>query len=578
MTKLEFARKVKEKYPQYQNVDDATLADQVLAKYPEYNSQIEPEGFFKEKNAGQTGAKVLNSLTSGTQEFGKDIGQAFAANYAQKKLDEGQRNKDIAIQHTIELIHEKQKKGEDVTRLKKVLAEVSGFDAAKIDEIIPVINKTNKQILGDAASTVLEATAGGGFEAAKGAAVAKNLSKAQKVAKASLIGLEYGGVGSAANAMQENKSTEDIVKDAVTGSLTGAVVGAGIGTLGVGLEALITGKATAALNRQAPKIMNRVARLNPSDAAKFEKMTGMTHGEYLTKSGNFNRPDKIIAKEAEKFTASLKSVDDALASLPGNYQDGSITDALTGLAKRAQQTSGANVKSPYLREVMNLIKKHETQGLTMEEINLVKRLYERNVKLSYNKLVNADKVEKATNIDNALRKWQFAKAEELGLTNLPELNKQTQISKFIIDKLGKKLIGEAGNNAVSLTDWIMLSGGEPHSVAGLLTKKFFGSKTVQARIARILAAKQTIKQVTAKVTPTMENQLRKVYPKGVPLQLPEGTKGAKGKFPGVNKDVIALPTSARETNLGLDEVKNAKINTTKKPGPKKKAKPSTKPK
>lgn len=269
-------------------------------------------------------------------------------------------------------------------------------------------------------------------------------------------------------------------------------------------------------------IMNRVARLKPTDATKFEQLAGKSHGQYLSETGNFGSPDKIIAKEAVKFVQSMDSVDNALSQLPGVYKDGSVSDALRGLQAKAQSVSTGNVKSPYYSQVNDLIKKYNSGGLTMEDINAVKRLYEKNVKLGYNKLINADKVEQATNIDNALRKWQVQKAKDLGFNNISELNKQTQISKFIVNKLGDQVIGQNGLNSIGLTDWVMLSGGNPQAVAGFLTKKFFSSKAVQAKIAEMLSQGEIKGQIPADITPTLENNMRRVFPQGTKLELPAG--------------------------------------------------------
>ena len=233
-------------------------------------------------------------------------------------------------------------------------------------------------------------------------------------------------------------------------------------------------------------IMNRVARLKPTDASKFEKLAGKSHGEYLTETGNFGAPDVILKKEADKFITSKTSVDTELAKLKGTFKEGSVKDALDELVEKAKSVSSENVKAPYLEEALTLQNKYNKSGLTMSEINQVKRLYEGKVKLGYNKLMNADKVEKATNIDNALRKWQSKRAEDLGFKNIKELNKQTQLSKFMIDKLGDQVIGKSGLNGISLTDWIVLSGGSGASLSGFLTKKFFSSKSVQSKIAEIL--------------------------------------------------------------------------------------------
>jgi len=291
----------------------------------------------------------------------------------------------------------------------------------------------------------------------------------------------------------------------------------------------VAGKGAKVVQQNLPDsatIMNRVSRLNPTEFNKFKEMSGVTPGEYLTKTGNFGSPEKIIAKEADKFAKSVATVDQEIGKLPGLYKNGAVDDALNGLLQRAESESGANVKAPYLSEVKELVQKHSTDGLTMEEINRVKRLYEKNVKLGYNKLTNSEKVAQSTNIDNALREWQFDTAKKLGFSNLDELNKQTQLSRFIVDTLGDQVVGKSGLNGINLTDWIVLSNGSPQAVSGFLTKKFFSNKSVQAKIAEFINKNKTEEIITPKVSQTTENVFRQKSPKGL-LQLPESTTGVR---------------------------------------------------
>ncbi len=284
----------------------------------------------------------------------------------------------------------------------------------------------------------------------------------------------------------------------------------------------VVSKVASKVIPNSASIMNRVARLKPTDFNNFTKMAGETPGDYLTRTGNFGTPDKIIATEAEKFATNLKNVDNEIGKLPGLYQEPVVKDALDGLLQKAANESTVSVKSPYLDEVTTLSNKYATEGLNMKEINRVKRLYERNVKLGFNKLMNGEKVTQATNVDNALREWQFTKAKELGLKNLDELNKQTQLSKFIVDKLGGQVVGQSGLNGMNLTDWIMLSGGNPAAVGGFLTKKFFSSKGVQSKIAEMLNKGEIKGMTLPKTSMTAENIKRQVSPHGL-LGLPEGT-------------------------------------------------------
>jgi len=302
---------------------------------------------------------------------------------------------------------------------------------------------------------------------------------------------------------------------------------------------------------KSPEMMNKVARLTPTQARKFKELAGETHGEYLTKTGNFGTPDKIVETEAIKFAQSVKSVDDTLATLPGSYKAGVIDDVLQGLEERVVSTSSKNVPSPISSKVSELIAKNQGEGLNMADINEMKRLYEREVKLGYNKMLNPDKVQTATNVDNALREWQVTKAEELGFTNLKELNKQTQISRNLINSLGGEVVGKTGLNNVSLTDWIMLSGGDPTAVAGFLTKKFFGSKNIQAKIAEKLSKvkPEGIKKpvlIPSKQTPPPQSkiELKKALPKVSPKPAPKSSKlspKGQGENPTTNsaKEAVA---------------------------------------
>ena len=51
ITPQEFAKKIKEKYPQYANIDDVTLAKKMVEKYPEYSTQV---NFVEKKNQNGT--------------------------------------------------------------------------------------------------------------------------------------------------------------------------------------------------------------------------------------------------------------------------------------------------------------------------------------------------------------------------------------------------------------------------------------------------------------------------------------------------------------------------------------------
>lgn len=238
------------------------------------------------------------------------------------------------------------------------------------------------------------------------------------------------------------------------------------------------------LKPKSSDILNRINKLDASDARKFKEQFKETPGEYLEKVGNFNDPEKTVLEEARAFSNSLQQVDDALDSLPGVYKTKELGMMADDLVARENRIGVPGKDTARIRALKN---KHDTIGLTMKETNELKRLYERNVKTGYLNDRNTEGVTRATNLDELVREWQIGQADKLGFKNLRELNKQTQKSKFIINKLGKKLSTEAQKNDIDLGDLILLSGGDMNSIAMFLTKKTIGSKPIRAAIAKRLS-------------------------------------------------------------------------------------------
>lgn len=484
-----FAQKIKEKYPAYQNIDDATLTAKFIEKYPVYKSVVKTESF---------GSKVADIFTGSTQAFGKTAGEVLAAG---KNIEDynkaAQESSDLELSLT-KRISELKKAGQDTSRLETALI---GLQEArpKLEQFTNVESITPKQVAGQALGTALEATSGGVLEAGGKTALSKSASLLQKIKSNAALGGAYGAAGGLSQGLQDNASAGQIAKDVATGAVLGSAIGSAI-PLATESIGTITKYATPAIKNTFTKgkdivmkaaekvtpesetIMNRVARLDPTDAQKFEKLAGKSHGKYLQETGNFGTPDEIVTKESEKFLASKQSVDDALAQLPGKYQAPEITKVYDEVIEKLQKT-----ESPEANKWISLRSEYDKSGFDMSTINELKRVYEREVKLGYNKLNNPDAVKLATNRDNALRNWQTKQADILGFENIAELNKQTQLAKFIVDNLGKKIIKQSGLNGMSLTDWIMLSGGDPTAIGGLLTKKLFSDPGVQSRIAKMLS-------------------------------------------------------------------------------------------
>lgn len=312
-------------------------------------------------------------------------------------------------------------------------------------------------------------------------------------------------VQAAAEAIPEGGTAEQALGYlADTGTIAGTL--AGVKTAPTAIESTLTkaargaehlgsitktgfeGISEAKASSQIPaNIMQRVARVSKSKQANFEKVAGQPIGQYLVDRGIFGNVDQLTEQLYSRFNQSRQTADKAIAKLDGTFKYTPIKTALDELMAREAKVSTPGAISPEFRTIRELSNKYDADGLTMEEINSVKRIYERNVRLGYLKENKQDSIARATNIDSAIRKWQAETANKMGLKNLPDINKETRLAKQLLDDLGAEYAGSAGNNAITLTDWIMLSGGDPTAAAGFLTKKFMSSKAVMSKVAEKLA-------------------------------------------------------------------------------------------
>lgn len=259
-----------------------------------------------------------------------------------------------------------------------------------------------------------------------------------------------------------------------------------------------------ALFPKSKNLLNRSSGLSGSDVGKFKQQFGETPGEYLERTGNFGNPTKTAEVEVAKHLKSIQEADNAFAQLPGEHKNPYTREMLKDLLQRE---GNIGVPGPKTQRLAELARKNEIRGLSHSEINEVKRMYERDVKLEFKKQGLAEKTERATRIDNKLREWQRAEAKKLGYKNIEDVNRQTQQSKFIADKIGKNLSKEMGASPLSLTETILLAGGTPETASMFFLKKLFSSKSFLARSAKALSGKEAVPFINAKMEITPQPRL-----------------------------------------------------------------------
>lgn len=203
-------------------------------------SQPQDSSFFGQSIPG----KVGNFLTSGTQVFGKTIGESLAAPANADLYAQTLSNHQEVTHNLQDAIRKAKLNGGDTTKLENLLAQQNN-SIPKIEDFTgQVINKTGEQVLGEGAMTGMEALSGGLLGGGAEALTSKTLSTGGKLLQGAKIGAAYGAIGGGANAMQQNSDVGGVIGGTALGGAIGGTLGAGLAGAGV-----LAGKAGAALNK-----------------------------------------------------------------------------------------------------------------------------------------------------------------------------------------------------------------------------------------------------------------------------------------------------------------------------------------
>lgn len=234
-------------------IDDLVKRGHTLEGYAEVSSdmpvsprtqELEPstisqDNFFQRGKAplvGGLAGKALDFLTQSEQRFGETIaGTLLPLTKESKELQKSRAVLSDLQNQVIQKIKEKQARGEDVSRLLNTLKTSnipSDFD------INPALDKSTKQILGEAAGVALDvATAGTYGAVSRGIKPAVGFVKGmvQGAKQGAKLGGIFGTLGGGVRAAQEDES---VVGGAVSGGVGGVITG---GLLG-GVLGAISGK------------------------------------------------------------------------------------------------------------------------------------------------------------------------------------------------------------------------------------------------------------------------------------------------------------------------------------------------
>lgn len=212
--------------------------------------QVGQDDFFQKTKiagtplVGGLAGKALDFLTASEQRFGETIaGTLIPHTKEMKELAESRAGLSDLQNQVIQRIKEKQARGEDVSRLLGTLKSSgipSDFD------INPALNKTTKQILGEAAGVAVDVLSAGTFgRVAQGIQPVKGFVKG--AIEGAKTGAKFGGIfGAAQGGARAAQEEEPIIEGALYGGAGGVIIGGALGGLLGGAGGYLESKAERA--------------------------------------------------------------------------------------------------------------------------------------------------------------------------------------------------------------------------------------------------------------------------------------------------------------------------------------------
>jgi hypothetical protein len=185
-----------------------------------YNKPPEKKSFLQKASGVMD--KVTNFVAPGAKKLGQTFGDALAVKSKDVKgAQASQAGLDDMNVKLGEAIKAGKKEGKDTSKLE-ALYKSNTENSFDVGEVAPSVNKTGKQIAGEALGTAVDIAGWGKF----GSAVAKApLTSTNLLKQGAKAGALWGSTGAGAYAMAEGKDNRAILEGMGVGAVAGAVLG-----------------------------------------------------------------------------------------------------------------------------------------------------------------------------------------------------------------------------------------------------------------------------------------------------------------------------------------------------------------
>lgn len=502
------------------------------------------------KKVGGVLKSVGDALTSSERGLGESISAGiFGNSNVLEKADAGVRAQSDKV---LAQIKANRAAGKDTSRLLREYSKITNQPDITMADIVPAINKTTKQVLGEGAGVLTDIVTAGtpalfgkAAKVAKTAATVENATvKAAKeagIVKKTLKGLGIGaaaggaagGAQAAARAAQENKSGSEIAIDAGIGAAGGAALGAPLGAVSG------AAKRVAELKDPAREVERRAGKLreffNDSITMKntYTRMNAKGNGDVAhvlasddafiptVNEGKINS-DASIAALQEKVTPLAQLVRGVVASegkaVPISELQNQAYREISHLKLRGDEYN--RVKAAIDKDIAAYTASYAKNGnIALEAVDDIKKAKYGNINFANPDLYTADRA-----ISRAARK-----TIERGVSDASVKNLNKELGKFydaqeMLEKMNGRAVknGKMGKHFIRTAGFIVgapsgpvgsiVGGIAADQLADVMQSTYFKSSIGQKLVGEIKAARPSIfdeaEKLIAKRAADKANQLQ----------------------------------------------------------------------
>jgi len=517
-----FAQKIKAKYPAYQNVDDATLVNKFIEKYPVYKSQVNVQSETSQ-DISQTGSAITNTVNQGVDKYAeiqarKDAGIQGGLRTKLQQLGVGAGTASGVI-------------GDVLTGAVKTVLPQSAETAVKNAAqavVTPIVQSQPVQSILSKYEELKQTNP----------KLAQDISSALGFAQ---LGLDVSGIGETAGVAKTG--VKKGVQLAETGVKDIAQAGSDLVQSGAKLAGDVLPNKQGMISGQISKALD----LTQGDVSNIKLLTGNDVGDFIARNNIIGANKKETLDLVKQVTDNqYKAVRDEIAKVTTLYKPSQMPRLKESLNLLENQVKGVPGMESTYKEVKSLLKKKD---YLLGDAQRVKELLDNQFSL-YSAIgdVKEGTIKKGlANVRKDVKQFIEKEVKNATGADIGTLNNDVSTGKSILKLAEKRSTRDLTRANVSLSDLGTFGTGSVlgtplGGAAALFVKRVIETPTFRLKLAKLLNSLSSTEKTVIK------NELLKgEVPEILKKEVTQSLKPSASNIKKINN--TSIPTVSKKNGI-----------------------------